>query len=152
MKPAYRGIAVAVLHCLIALSIYGKYAVDRGRLPRVWVKAAPVDPNLPIRGRYLSIRLQVEVTPGPSQGLYEAGRLSIREGHLFVDRDHAPFDASDHVRIQRNFDKWTLMEPVAFFLPEHAADPSRLSPGKELWVEVSVPRKGPPRPIRLEAR
>jgi hypothetical protein len=44
------------------------------------------------------------------------------------------------------------MEPVAFFLPEHAADPSRLSPGKELWVEVSVPRKGPPRPIQLEAR
>jgi hypothetical protein len=152
MKLAYRGIAVAVLHCLIALSIYGKYSLDRDRLPRVWAKAVPVDPNLPIRGRYLSIRLEVEVTPGPNQGLMEAGRLSISDGHLFIERDHAPFNASGHVQIQRNRDRWTLMEPVAFFLPEHAADPSRVAAGKELWVEVSVPHKGPPRPIRLEVR
>jgi len=152
MKPAYRGIAVAVLQCLIALSIYGKYTVDRDRLPRVWAKAAPVDPNLPIRGRYLSVRLEVEVTPGPSQPYGNAGHLSIRDGHLVVDRDDAPFGSSTHVNIIRIRDRWTLMEPVAFFLPEHAADPSILPPGKELWVEVSVPRKGPPRPIRLEVR
>ena len=151
MKPPYRGLAVLVLQCLIALSVFGKFTVDRDRLPRVWAKAAPVDPNLPIRGRYLSIRLEVAASTQMA-GTYAEGPLSIRDGRLFVDRDGAPFGASSHVRIMRIGDKWALAEPVAFFLPEHAADPSRVPAGKELWVEVSVPRKGPPRPIRLEAR
>jgi hypothetical protein len=154
MKPAYRGLAVLILQCLIALSVFGKYTLDRDRLPRVWAKAAPVDPNLPIRGRYLSLRLEVDTTPipGPSQSFGNAGHLSIRDGRLFVDRDGAPAGSSTLVFIMRLRDQWTLMKPVAFFLPEHAADPSRLPAGKELWVEVSVPRKGPPRPIRLEVR
>src|ERR1019366_4049071 len=58
MKPVYRGIAVAVLQCLIVLSVAGKYALDRERLPRVWAMAAPFDPYLPVRGRYVSLRLQ----------------------------------------------------------------------------------------------
>jgi len=45
-----------------------------------------------------------------------------------------------------------LSEPVDFFLPEHATDPSRRQPGEELWVEVTVPAKGPPRPIRLAVK
>jgi hypothetical protein len=49
-------------------------------------------------------------------------------------------------------ERWILQDPVAFFLPEHAADPSIAPPGKQLGVEVSVPPKGPPRPIRLEVR
>jgi len=152
MKPVYRGIAVAVVQCLPTLSVFGKYALDRERLPRVWAKAAPVDPNLPLRGRYLSIRLEVETAPWPSQSYPHPGRLAIRDGRLFVDRDDAPYGASGHVFIVRTGDKWSLMEPVAFFLPEHAADPSHRPADKELWVEVSVPRKGPPRPIRLEVR
>ena len=40
-------------------------------------------------------------------------------------------------------------EPMAFFIPEHVPDPSRRPPGEELWVEVTVPKKGPLRPIRL---
>ena len=39
-----------------------------------------------------------------------------------------------------------LDTPVAYFIPEHAVDPSS-RPG--LMAEVTVPRKGPPRPIRL---
>jgi hypothetical protein len=152
MKPAYRGIAVAVLQCLIALSVFGKYSVDRDRLPRVWAKAAPYDPELPLRGRYLTMRLEVETEPVLTRS-FDTGHLSIRDGRLFVEPDDAPFNSSTHVRIVRNgANKWALMEPVAFFLPEHAADPSHPPVGKELWVEVSVPRKGPPRPIRLEVR
>jgi hypothetical protein len=45
-----------------------------------------------------------------------------------------------------------LDQPVAFFITEHIPDPSRRAPGEELWVEVTVPRKGPPRPIRLGVR
>jgi len=148
MKPAYRGIAVLVVQCAIALSVYGKYTLDRERLPRAWAKAAPVDPNLPIRGRYLAIRLEVETGPRPS----EAGLLSIRDGRLVLESDSAPFASSTHVRAMRTGDRWVLQDPVAFFLPEHAADPSIVPRGKQLWVEVSVPPKGPPRPIRLEVR
>jgi hypothetical protein len=45
--------------------------------------------------------------------------------------------------------RWVLALPVAFFIPEHVLDPSRRPAGEELWVEVTVPGKGPPRPIRL---
>jgi hypothetical protein len=152
MKPAYRGIAVLVVQCAIALSVYGKYTLDRERLPRAWAKAAPLDPNLPIRGRYLAIRLEVETTAGHSEATFEAGHLSIRDGHLVLESDNAPFDSSTHVRAMRIGERWILQDPVAFFLPEHAADPSIVPRGKQLWVEVSVPPKGPPRPIRLEVR
>jgi len=36
-----------------------------------------------------------------------------------------------------------------YFLPEHAENPTFRSRGEELWVEVTIPKKGPPRPIRL---
>ena len=45
-----------------------------------------------------------------------------------------------------------LNEPVLFFLPEHAEIPSLRGPGEELWVEVTIPAKGPPRPIRLAVK
>ena len=45
-----------------------------------------------------------------------------------------------------------LSEPVAFFIPEHVEDPSRRAQGEELWVEVTLPRAGAPRPIRLGIR
>jgi hypothetical protein len=32
MTPLHRGIAVGLLHCLLVLSIAGKYAIDRERL------------------------------------------------------------------------------------------------------------------------
>jgi hypothetical protein len=42
-----------------------------------------------------------------------------------------------------------LLEPLAFFLPQAAADPSQ-GPGQApLWVEVTLPQRGAPRPIRL---
>jgi hypothetical protein len=44
---------------------------------------------------------------------------------------------------------WVIDDPVAFFIPEHVPDPSLRSPGEELWVEVSVPPQGLPRPLRL---
>lgn len=42
-----------------------------------------------------------------------------------------------------------LVEPVAFFIPEHITDPSVRPAGEEQWAEVTIPRRGPPRPIRL---
>lgn len=137
MKPMHRGIVVAVLQCLIVLSLAGKYAWDRERLPRVWVKTAPVDPNLPIRGRYVSLRLEADGGGRVPVPVWSGSRLSIRNGRLTAE-PLRPREVTVY-----------MGEPVAFFIPEHVPDPSRRAPGEELWVEVSVPRKGMPRPLRL---
>jgi uncharacterized membrane-anchored protein len=147
MKPFARGIAVAAVQCLIVLSLAGKYSYDRERLPRVWVKTAPYDPNLPIRGRY--VRLRVEVDGPELQGTFEMVRLGIRDGRLTA----VPSAPDPGVYVTRFPNgPWFLNDPVAYFIPEHADDPSRRPAGEELWVEVSVPPKGPPRPLRLGVR
>ncbi len=46
-------------------------------------------------------------------------------------------------------DAMRLQQPVDFYIAEHAADPTRLREGEELWIEVTVPPKGPPRPLQL---
>ena len=102
MTARGRSLALAAIHVALVASLGGKLLVDRATRPRVWVQATPVDPSLPIRGRYVSLRLMMEGTP-----------------------------------------------TVAFFIPEHAEDPSRRAPGEELWAEVTIPRRGAPRPIRL---
>lgn len=151
MKPVYRGVAVAVLQCLMVLGVAGKYALDRERLPRVWAKAAPVDPYLPVRGRYVSLRLQVEASPEAAQWM--SARLSAVEGRLVATQDptgsvHIMPEGARRTRGAMAA-QWVLVEPVAFFIPEHVPDPSRLAAGEELWVEASVPARGSPRPIRL---
>jgi hypothetical protein len=143
MKNAWRGIAIAAVHCLLVLSVAGKYAWDRERLPRAWANATPIDPNLPIRGRYVTLQLRVETAGTLAPG--GTARLAAENGRLVA----RPAASGGQGVWQRMPDLLVLTEPVAFFLPEHAADPSLLSPGQELWVEVSVPANGPPRPLRL---
>jgi len=46
-------------------------------------------------------------------------------------------------------DNLRLDQPVDFYIAEHAAIPTPVKPGQELWIEVTVPPKGPPRPIQL---
>lgn len=151
MNSVYRGLGVAILQCLLVMTVAGKYAWDRERLPRVWARAAPFDPNLPIRGRYVSLRLQVDRVPGTAQWL--PGRLSAVGGRLVATPDPA---GTAHVTpgfvnnaAAPDDRQWLLVEPVAFFISEHVPDPSLRAPGEELWVEVSVPARGAPRPIRL---
>ena len=139
---------VCALQCAMVLSVAGKYALDRATLPRAWVNATPVDPSLPIRGCYVSLHLQVDVPDGAgwNEYLYQPVRLQVQQGRLV-----AVADAGSHgLTVSRVPQRaWTLSEPVAFYLPEHSTDPSGLQPGEELWVEVSVPKSGPPRPLRL---
>jgi hypothetical protein len=109
-----KGIILAALQCALVLSLTGKLFYDRATCPRIWVKTAPYDPNLPIRGRYLALML-------------------------------APVAGA------RYFDR-TANRHVDFFVPEHQTqvDSLRFRPNApELWAEVTIPRKGPPRPIRL---
>jgi len=155
-----KGVLLAVLHLAIVLSLGAKLLIDRARYPRVWAQTASYDPNLPIRGRYLSVRLQVNADRVYTTPLEESKNLNwweerrnitlaVEDGHLTAlptDLDTGLYVVRWRVRDQPQV---FLEEPVAFFIPEHAADPSHRPPGEQLWIEVTVPKKGPPRPIRL---
>jgi len=165
MTSLQKGLLVAGVQLALVASLGAKYALDRARLPRVWTQTVAYDPNLPIRGRYLSVRLRVSAgnvygnTPLPKAspfnfwGDMRDARLTVQDGHLVA----SPADHPTGLHVTR----WTnnrgdevtaLSEPLAFFLPEHVSDPSWRKPGEELWIEVTVPKKGRPRPIRLAVK
>ena len=52
-----RSLLLALVQVLLVFGLIGRYAWDRARYPRAWFRALPYDPNLPIRGRYLALRL-----------------------------------------------------------------------------------------------
>ena len=166
MTPLARGLAIAAVHVGLVAGVGGVLLYERSTLPRVWALTTGVDPVLPIRGRYVSLRLVVEPRgelppePVPEHGAIVETTLSVEDGKL-IATVLPPAEAEALIgwrgqTIQRvetpAGTAWTLIEPVAFFLPEAAPDPTRLEPGEELWAEVTVPRDGPPRPIRLDVR
>lgn len=155
-----KGFVIAAVHVGLVASLGAKLLYDRETLPRVWARSAPFDPNLPIRGRYVSLRLVVEPhgtqEPDQTKNWQPLSSVILRvEGERLVaeenrqKHDYAPSDL--HLQfIQRRDEKLAVLDkPVAFFIPEHLHDPSRRLPGEELWVEATIPKKGPPRPIRL---
>jgi len=93
------------------MDLIRKPAYQPENRPRVWVRTTPYDPNLPIRGRYLSLSL------APTAG--EA---------YYAD---------------------TVGRQVLFFVPETPQEFEAQRRGAELWAEVTIPKKGPPRPVRL---
>jgi hypothetical protein len=152
MSPLHKGLILGAAQLLIVSALGGQLLLDRARLPHVWVQTAPVDPNLPIRGRYVSLRLIVEFTPirGDKEDRWISARLYAANGRLA-----AAEDLRGHhwvTKSQTGPARWMLAEPVAYYIPEHAADPSRLKAGEELWVDCTIPKNGPPRPIRLGIR
>ena len=153
-----RGLAITAIHLALVGSLIAKYQIDRSRLPRVWARTASVDPDHPLRGRYVSLRVLLDVTSAETMSGAPRARLSIHEGKLvgeiapagsvFVQR--APLRRGAVVWSEPAPDTvWTIADPIAFFIPEHGPDPSVVRPGEELWVELSVPESGKPRPIRL---
>lgn len=147
MRPLFKGLLLATLHAAMVLSLGGKLLLDRTSLPRVWVQTLPYDPNLPIRGRYARLRIVVDA-PGLTHDEWKPRSLRVQDGRLVAD-EHPR--GRHHVRAEnvRGAPVAVLGEAVAFFIAEHAQDPSIRPPAEELWVEVSVPNNGPPRPIRL---
>jgi hypothetical protein len=130
MKPSYKGLLLAALHVALVASLGAKLLLDRETRPRVWVKTVSVDPYLPIRGRYVRLvaesAFQAVPTPGTPAGAREF-RLQPAE---------PPQKIPNRIGL-------------AFFIPENVPDPSLRPEGEELWAEVTIPQKGPPRPIRL---
>lgn len=166
MSRVRAGIVIAIVHVLLVCSLGAKLIYDRHRYPRIWVKTRPYDPDLPIRGRYLSLQLEVEtegfsLTPEEQKRLSDtskrrprwenvsrSAKLELRGKRLVA----VPYDGPGYERIwldSNDLSKATWSEPILYFISEHAEDPSRQPAGSRLWVEVTVPKKGSPRPIQL---
>jgi hypothetical protein len=151
MTPRQAGIALAVAHAALVGTLGAKLLADRARLPQGWARTAPFDPDLPIRGRYVRLRLEVPLAAAPES--VEPWRLPTARLEVVEGRVVAVLDDSATTRVQLDSlggpARASLAEPVAYFIPEHVPDPSVRPSGEELWAEVTVPRHGPPRPIRL---
>jgi hypothetical protein len=98
-----------------------------------------------------------ETKPGPGWQPPQGVVLKVEDGRLVADpkpEERGYDNSAPHLRyIERQGGKLVVLDkPVPFFIPEHIPDPSRRAPGEELWVEVTIPKKGPPRPIRLGVR
>jgi len=154
MNALTKGLIVAAAQVALAASVGAKFLFDRANYPRVWVETAPYDPDLPIRGRYVSVALLVDArrAAGPEADTKDAeffmSRLEVQGDRLVAVED----EAGKQWVTQRNCGDakcWQLGDPLAYFIPEHGADPSRRPAGETLWVEVTVPPTGAPRPLRL---
>jgi hypothetical protein len=141
MTAFTKGLILCGVQVVMVLSIGGKMLLDRATLPRLWVRAFPYDPNLPVRGRYVSLTINAEARGFPLGGLYDQARYEVADGKLIAlpsNKDGTGIEVSQLSPVR-----------IAYFIPEHIPDPSRRDTSEELWVEVTVPRHGPPRPIRL---
>jgi len=159
LSPWVKGLLVGVVQVGLVASLGAKLLYDRATLPRVWVRVAPYDPNLPIRGRYVRLQLVVEPQglenyPKQDESALRNVVLRIENGRLVgevqaPDRQYDP--TAPHIRMIRSGgEKLVVLDTsVPFFIPEHVDDPSRRPAGEQLWVEATIPTEGPPRPIRL---
>jgi len=165
-----KGIAVLLVQLAIVLSIAAKYAWERHSCPRVWTRTGQLDPQQPIRGRYLALTLHASACGLPlgkgdeTFGWNGRGQWAgtpaqkwtvlpaARNGKLApVIADEMKPGQTQELTLMpgQPCDFARLSEPVEFFIPENAKQPFSLAPGEELWAEVTVPPSGPPRPIQL---
>lgn len=160
MSGASKGVLLGVIQIALVLSLGGKLLFDRMTRPRVWVRAEAYDPDMFIRGRYLSEQLEM-----PAEGFTYKERkeknipagyenenwayFDVRNGQLIARQQGS--GPGEWVFLHRNSDGSifaTSEKPVVVFIPDHAELPKQIA-GQEMWVEVTIPQKGPPRPIRI---
>jgi hypothetical protein len=154
-----KGLMLGAVQVALVLAVGGKLLYDRANLPRAWVETAGFDPVLPIRGRYVALNLLFEAAPEsetiPAGDDMATGTLVVRGDAVLVilERDEGDDLLRGALQFMRRDTpagpRWMLVRPVAFFLPEHAPDPTRDAGPGELWMEVTVPPRSMPRPIRL---
>lgn len=148
MSPVHRGLVVAAVHVGLVLTLGAKLLYDRATCPRVWARTVPVDPKMFIRGRY--VRLDLEVEPRGirfySESAWERARLVAQDGKLIA----TPATGDTGVWVRRLLNGTVIVaRPSAFFIPDGVPDPAIRREGEQLWAEVTIPRRGPPRPLRL---
>jgi hypothetical protein len=168
-----------VIQLAIVSSVAAKYLYQRWTCPRAWTLSTAYDPESVLRGRYLSVQVTVDGCRSTLPSAEQAGmardlngvptgkkftirgeqvvrfpaRLKVLDGKLIairVPESESEFGAQ-MVTAQpgSNCSEMRLESPVDFYIPEHAADPTPVKRGQELWIELTIPPKGPPRPLQL---
>jgi len=165
MNQLQKGLLFAVIQILLVSSLGAKLLWDRETLPRGWAATRGYDPDLPIRGRYINISLLVKADrvfsalPG-ANGTAPVYSYNTQNVELTVENGRVVANLADHntgltvsgPQRQDGEILATLSPPLVYFLPEHAANPIAGRPTGTLFLEVTLPRKGPPRPIRFGAK
>ncbi len=171
-------LAMLVVQLVIVSTVAAKYLYQRWSCPRVWTRAAAFDPELPMRGRYLALQLTVDgcqstlpsakdaafphkydgtVKPGPyvlreNTDSFRAN-LKVENNRLVAVRFEGQEDTTHGQEViglaGESCDQIHLASATDYFISDTAQSPLPLKPGQELWIEVTVPPKGPPRPIQL---
>ena len=179
MKFSKTSIALLAIQLALVSSIAAKYLYQRWTCPRVWTRTAVYDPELLMRGRYLSVQLIVDgcqsTLPSAKEAAMPRNLDGVPVGTRFSINSPQPVQFPAQLKVEGNklvalripeadsqsggqivaawpgssCEKMRLNEPVDFYIAEHAASPTPVKPGQELWIEVTVPAKGPPRPIQL---
>ena len=79
--------------------------------------------------------------------------LEVINGHLVPKLQEHPRDPSSLPMLTLREDQSCSMLRVPrtaeYFIPDRAKGRLEMSTDQELWVEVTVPPQGPPRPIQL---
>ncbi len=163
-----RAALLIAAQCVIVASIAAKYQYERSTCPRVWVKTSSIDPNMPVRGRYLWLPVEVnacELKPSGdsnwtlpnTKGTYRywAVSLAARGDQLVAYQNpNTPLYRTVDISAQPNqtCDEAWLTEGIPYFIPDTAGSPFPLKAGQQLWVQVTVPPAGPPRAVQLAIR
>jgi uncharacterized membrane-anchored protein len=180
-KISFSGTSIVLLLIQLALvsSIAAKYLYQRRNCPRVWTRTAAYDPEMVMRGRYLSLQLTVDgcqsTLPSALHAVFPRNSDGTTKPTGFTVKANYPVQFSARLKVENNkllairipeadlnsrgvgvtampdssCDAMRLDEPVDFYIAEHATDPTRLQPGQELWIEVTIPPQGQPRPLQL---
>jgi hypothetical protein len=179
VKLTAASLVLLVVQLALVSSIAAKYLYQRWSCPRVWTRTVAYDPELVMRGRYLRLQLaidgcqstlpsakqatfgrnvdgsanQMPYAIAPGQPVQFPARLAVESGKLIAVRvptADVPAKGESVFAIPgSSCDAMRLADPVNFYISEHARSPLPLASGVELWIEVTVPPKGPPRPIQL---
>ena len=179
MKLAKTSLVVLAIQLALVSSIAAKYLYQRWTCPRVWTRTVANDPEMVMRGRYLSVQLTVNgcesTLPSAEEAAMPRNLDGVQTGKKFTIRAAQPVRFPAQLKVEGNklvairipeadsgsggqmvaawpgssCEDLRLDEPVDFYLAEHAVNPTPVRAGQELWIEVTVPPKGPPRPIQL---
>ena len=164
MKAMRAGLILVLVQVVLVLSVAGKYLYERETRPRVWTRATQFDPSLPLRGRYLALQLMVNACGLPRDAEhtisgYAGGHpfwrwnvsLTAVNGKLVprLEKSWSPRAGTLTLFADKSCEQATLSDGVLLFIPDRARVPFPLPPGQELWVEVTLPPSGPPRPIQM---
>jgi hypothetical protein len=161
VKSIRAGLILLFVQLALVLSVAGKYLYERQTRPRVWTRATQFDPNLTLRGRYLALQLflnacslpqDAEHAIGPYSGSHSFWQWNVSlaaENGKLVPRMTPQGRETVRLVAGKPCDRATLDNQELLFIPDRAQVPLPPQPGQELWVEVTVPESGPPRPIQI---